>query len=376
MIFKFEDLGKSDLIQGAIYKGGNNKTPFENDPLSKIFKIEGFEKGIGNQGGFRKTSKEKDGKKVNNTTAFVVISDTGKQEKWPNKMDEDTGIFTYYGDNKTPGNDIFKTKNLGNKFLYEIFNKSYKGPDERAKIPPIFIFKSTGNGCDKKFIGLGIPGIKGKGIEESLEHRVFKCDDGEFENYVAKFTVLNVAGGVIKRDWLKNLKDVNSKLSYDAPKEWNEFILNGLSNVCFNKNYEEIEVREEDCKSYNNEVERKIKIRITQGKFRDSLLRRDKKCVICGLDIESLLVASHIKPWSKANDYEKQDENNGLLLCVNHDALFDKGYITFDENNKLCISDNINKFNYDKLNIDTNTTINLNKNQIKYMKYHREKIFK
>ena len=88
------------------------------------------------------------------------------------------------------------------------------------------------------------------------------------------------------------------------------------------------------------------------------------------------MVASHIKPWSKANDYEKQDENNGLLLCVNHDALFDKGYITFDENNKLCISDNINKFNYDKLNIDTNTTINLNKNQIKYMKYHREKIFK
>lgn len=47
-------------------------------------------------------------------------------------MDENPGIFKYYGDNRTAGNDIFKTKNLGNKFLYEIFRKSYTGPDDRA----------------------------------------------------------------------------------------------------------------------------------------------------------------------------------------------------------------------------------------------------
>lgn len=57
IIFKFEDLGKVNFIQGAVYKGGN---PMKDDSLSKIFIIEGCKKGIGNQGGLRKTSKEKD----------------------------------------------------------------------------------------------------------------------------------------------------------------------------------------------------------------------------------------------------------------------------------------------------------------------------
>ena len=376
MIFKFEDLGTANLIQQAVYKGGSNKNPMKDDPLSKIFIIEGCEKGIGNQGGFRKTSKEKDGRKINGTIAFVVIVDSGKQVEWPNEMDEDTGIFTYYGDNRTVGNNIFRTKNLGNKFLYEIFSKSYLGPDERATIPPIFIFKSTGSGSDKKFIGLAVPGVRGKSMEESLERRVFKVDEGEFENYVANFTVLDVEGGVIDRDWLKDLKNMNSKFSYEAPKEWNEFVLNGLNNISINKSYEEIEIREEVYGSYNNEVERKIKVRVTQGKFRDNLLKRDRKCVICGLNIEALLVASHIKPWSKSNDYEKQDENNGLLLCANHDALFDKGYISFDDNGSIIISSKIDKENYGKLNIGTNSNVLFkNEEQRQYIKYHVDNIF-
>lgn len=374
MIFNFKDLGQANIIQGAVYEGGNNKNPMKDDPLSKIFIIEGCEKGIGNQGGFRKTSKEKDGKKVNGTIAFVVIVDSGKQAEWPNKMDEESGIFTYYGDNRIPGNHIFKTKNLGNKFLYEIFSKSYAGPEERATIPPIFIFKATGNGCDKRFVGLAVPGVRGKSMKEALERRVFKTDEGEFENYVANFTVLDIGGGVIERDWLKDLKDIRSKVSYESPKEWNDFILNGLNNVTVNQGYEEIEVREESYERYNNEVERKIKVRVTQGKFRDSLLKRDKKCVICGLDIESLLVASHIKPWSKANDYEKQDENNGLLLCANHDALFDKGYISFDDNGKIYISKLIDKDSYKILNINDDISIKINENQKEYMKYHKKNI--
>lgn len=129
--------------------------------------------------------------------------------------------------------------------------------------------------------------------------------------------------------------------------------------------YEEIEVREEAYEIYNNEVERKIKVRVTQEKFRDILLKRDKKYIICNLDIESLLVVSHIKPWSNANanDYEKQYKNNGLLLCANHDVLFDKGYISFDDNGSIVISSKIDKANYDKLNIDINSNVVL-KNEI------------
>lgn len=66
-------------------------------------------------------------------------------------------------------------------------------------------------------------------MEDALDRRVFKVDEGEFENYVANFTVLDVVEKVIERDWLKDLKDIN--VSYEAPKEWDEFILNGLNNI-------------------------------------------------------------------------------------------------------------------------------------------------
>ena len=117
MICKFDDLGKSNLIPGCIYEGGDTKTPLKDDPLSKLFKIDGYKKGIGNIGGFRKASKEENGKIINENIAFVVMVDSGKQEEWPNEMDENTGIFKYYGDNRTPGNDIFKTKKLGREYL-------------------------------------------------------------------------------------------------------------------------------------------------------------------------------------------------------------------------------------------------------------------
>lgn len=51
----------------------------------------------------------------------------------------------------------------------------------------------------------------------------------------------------------------------------------------------------------------------------------------CGVSDEHFLIDSHIKPWSQSNNQEWLDVNNGLLLCPNHDALFDKGiiYISF-----------------------------------------------
>lgn len=42
------------------------------------------------------------------------------------------------------------------------------------------------------------------------------------------------------------------------------------------------------------------------------------------LEDERFLVASHIKTWSHSNNIDRLDIQNGLLLCPNHDALFDK----------------------------------------------------
>ena len=55
------------------------------------------------------------------------------------------------------------------------------------------------------------------------------------------------------------------------------------------------------------------------------------------------LIASHIKPWACSESGEKLDIDNGLLLCPNHDALFDSGYISFDENGVIMISEHLKR---------------------------------
>ena len=55
--------------------------------------------------------------------------------------------------------------------------------------------------------------------------------------------------------------------------------------------------------------------------------------------MNELLVASHIKPWSISDANEKLDIHNGLLMCPNHDKLFDRGYISFDDTGRILISE-------------------------------------
>ena len=106
----------------------------------------------------------------------------------------------------------------------------------------------------------------------------------------------------------------------------------------------------------DTEKEAIIKSRIGQGEFRNQLLSRDKKCVICSLEKIELLVASHIKPWSSCeNGTERWDENNGLCLCSLHDALFDKGLITFNENTgEVIYSERLSETDKKKKNIPSN----------------------
>jgi len=118
-----------------------------------------------------------------------------------------------------------------------------------------------------------------------------------------------------------------------------------------------------------------VKSRIGQGSFRKKLEANGSSCKICGLNKNNLLIASHIKPWSESADEERLDENNGFLFCPNHDALFDKGYISFDNKGRIIISSELNESIYNSLNIDNDIQIDINKENIKYLEWHRENIF-
>lgn len=80
------------------------------------------------------------------------------------------------------------------------------------------------------------------------------------------------------------------------------------------------------------EVVASIKRRVGQELYREALLEVwDGRCAVSGLAVSELLRASHAKPWADATDAERLDPFNGLLLAVHFDALFDRGFLTFDE---------------------------------------------
>ena len=65
-------------------------------------------------------------------------------------MDEETGIFRYYGDNREPGQELTDTKKKGNKILEMAFSILNEGKN-LEDMPPFLIFKKAGKGRDIQF---------------------------------------------------------------------------------------------------------------------------------------------------------------------------------------------------------------------------------
>lgn len=121
-----------------------------------------------------------------------------------------------------------------------------------------------------------------------------------------------------------------------------------------------------------------IKVRKGQDKFRKQLLMQLKtKCPITNIDDRRLLIASHIKPWAFSSDYERLDTNNGFVLSVMFDNLFDKGLITFSFNKELIISSSLSNDNIKNIGIKNKQIIKELplKNRENYLKYHHNKVF-
>ena len=82
------------------------------------------------------------------------------------------------------------------------------------------------------------------------------------------------------------------------------------------------------------------KYRKNQSFFRASVLSAyDGACCITGINDARLLVASHIRPWSKCeNGEDRTRTENGLCLSALYDKAFDKGLFTIDSHFKIKLS--------------------------------------
>jgi hypothetical protein len=116
-----------------------------------------------------------------------------------------------------------------------------------------------------------------------------------------------------------------------------------------------------------------------QERFRQNLASIEKCCRVTGVTDPRLLRASHIKPWrSCANNHERLDGYNGLLLAPHIDHLFDRGYISFSDEGKLLVSPRINPDQFSLLGISLDPTPNVGsftEEQKSYLEFHRTLVF-
>lgn len=127
-----------------------------------------------------------------------------------------------------------------------------------------------------------------------------------------------------------------------------------------------------------------IKARVNQNFFRSAILSSyNARCCITGLSVPSLLVASHIIPWSM-NHKERLNPSNGLCLNPIHDKAFDNGYITITHDYKVKISKQLQGLKEDVAVSNfflkyENQKINLPDRflpKIEFLDFHAENIFK
>ena len=116
-----------------------------------------------------------------------------------------------------------------------------------------------------------------------------------------------------------------------------------------------------------------VKSRRGQGVFRDNVESREPKCRITGVSNPRYLRASHIKPWRKSSDIEKIDGNNGLMLAPHVDFLFDRGFISFEDNGTLIVSTQIEDGSLESWGIPSEMNVGtFSPEQSVYLKFHRE----
>lgn len=209
-IVPFSEGCNTDLQVDAIYQGKRRGNAGD-DPLPRMLKVS-------NSGGFRYRGS------IRGRLHLVVLTSTLKDLDWPDMLDPETGIYTYYGDNKKP-RSLDKTPRKGNELLKRIFNLAHSGVEGRRQVPPILLFANTGEWRDVVFLGLAVPGTSNLRASEDLVAvwRISK-EGKRFENYRARFSVLKVS--LLKRAWIKDIIDGHTHSS-NAPQNWTDWVETG-----------------------------------------------------------------------------------------------------------------------------------------------------
>ncbi|TFF33504.1 HNH endonuclease [Mucilaginibacter psychrotolerans] len=158
---------------------------------------------------------------------------------------------------------------------------------------------------------------------------------GNFASFDPKLQARGIKG-------LENASKLDKQVWQEYMHNWDQQFIESEALLAQKKNTtiealnpieeEEFEQRE------GREVVRSVLVRLNQTAFRKMVLSNfDNQCCITGIDQTSLLVASHILPWSK-DEGNRLNPKNGLALNCLHDKAFDRGLLTITEDFKIKVS--------------------------------------
>jgi len=207
----FDNLENADLYLDAVYLSGNYNN-LKGEPLSKLL-------GLPNLGGFRYKISN-----INKNVVVCALVTSLNDPDWPDSLDVEQGLFTYYGDNKKAGGDLNNSK--GNRILIEAFKNLHLGTKEsRLKIPVFLVFTKSGT-RDYCFRGMAVPGADSLTQTEDLV-AVWKTDiNGQrFQNYKATFTI--VSDLKIYKNWINDIYAIGNTVNEKSPESWINFVNTG-----------------------------------------------------------------------------------------------------------------------------------------------------
>ncbi len=307
---------------------------------------------------------------------YVAITDTEWFEFIRNKLDE--GMLNKYINFWTPGKKAFKALRPGGLFLFKLHSNAQR--EENGEIVGGAYFcgyerMQLAEAWDK--FGNG----NGTGNLQDIEQKITKYRERNDMEPDSEIGCVILENPFFFEEWIEEPVDWNKNIvsgkKYDLMSDVGKDLFKRVYQSVGKKDY--INEIEKDLDTYDIEGSERlslIKVRVNQSVFRNKLLDRYKHCCLCNVENSSLLIASHIKPWVESETGEKLDVDNGLLLCPNHDALFDNGYISFDDNGKIMISEHLSQVDRIFMNVNYDMKIEMTSGNKKYMKYHREHILK
>ena len=119
-----------------------------------------------------------------------------------------------------------------------------------------------------------------------------------------------------------------------------------------------------------------VSARVGQGIFRERVERIETACRVTGILDRRYLRATHVKPWKDADDREKLDGANGLLLSPHIHHLFDRGHISFADDGTLLISRHLNPYVRKAWGLEQPAPPRaFTAEQRVYLHFHRQRVF-